>query len=279
MTVAFRPLRNPNPLGFPGGVLPGFDPTHVALSGGLCLFSGVAWGATFANILSGTLAGTLTGSPTAKLFEGIGPAFGTISGGNQSAEFVGSYASSVTTLTLAGIFQQSTFQNSGSMVATSNAAGTSAAFIRQSSSGAINPVFGATSPGSTTFVCPTDVPYFLAVSMLATNPTIGNFVLVNLATGQITYETHNFANSSSQVPTNYWIGANPQRLFSAEQYTAAAMIATTFLSRERLLAWAADPWSFWYPRRDTMLVGAAAAAFKAYWANQNNYPILGTGTY
>jgi hypothetical protein len=107
-------------------------------------------------------------------------------------------------------------------------------------------------------------PYFVCFNFPA-NPSIGNFVWTNLTTGAVTYSVQsgsattigNFAGSCA-------VGADSATGTSDPPHgpgIACAMMSTAKLSVSQLIAWAADPWSFWYPDNpQSDYVGVVAAA-------------------
>lgn len=270
MTIAFRPLRNPNPLGFPGGVLPGVDWSHPAARGVVSGhgFSGTALGSGLVNLLGGKLGAIGSGGPTLSLNGSIGPCatFGTTddytySGQSTANDSTGTFAAIL--VVNAQVGTQAIFRNSNA---------TTGVEFRISTTGlSIAGPGGSLAAGASLGSVSTGVPYFGAFSFTGTSALAA--LLLRMDTGVI--KTATGAPTGSPVAPNgtYRIGLNSQSSI------AAVMFSTSFLQLPQLLAWAADPWAFWYPRRDTVLVGAAAAAFQAYWAQQNNMPVIGAGTY
>lgn len=247
MTVAFRSLRNPNPLGFPGGVRPGVDPTHVLSRG--CWFSGVAYGSNFLNLLSGGL-GSNTGSP-ASVLDSAGPATQYTS--TTKSSFSGPAASA--TGTIACIVKKTVAFNGtnewicdfgGSTVGYGLAAlnGTPLLFDNVSISSGLTMSVG--------------VPYLYIGSWIDTSSTTVtvNFVLVDLTTGRITSATVS-SSTSAHGPSTLFIGNRNDgiRPWAGNLYALCA--STAFFSVSGLLQIAVDPWSFWYPRRDATFVGTS----------------------
>lgn len=283
MILAFRPLRNPNPLGFPGGVLPGFDPSHRAVKGMARIggLSAIAAGGSFIDLLSGS-AGTLIGTPTAGISNSVGPVTKTVAASLNATTFTGK-ASTFANVTIAGIFYLTSTATWANLFATSgdNAGGWSCGYSGGFQLYNINA--GVTMSFSIT--ASVNTPYFFVASLVR-NTTTSNAVLINLATGAIKTGTSATATGNDGASNgvydvgNQFTTLGTQTAYSWPGGIAAVMFAPTYLLLQDQLAWAADPWSFWYPRRDVMLVGAAAAAaFKAYWAQQSNLPVIGTGTY
>jgi hypothetical protein len=95
------------------------------------------------------------------------------------------------------------------------------------------------------------VPYFIACSMNSPQQ-IANFVVTNLATGQIQMAINvasggNFAGTGIDGAANLTIGnANAQNRPNTGSI-AAVMYSGAFLGPSALRQWAQDPWSFWYP--------------------------------
>ena len=58
-------LPTRNPLAYPAGVAPGFDPTHVAAKN--TLISGIAVGNTYVNLLTGKTP-TISGTPVFNVY-------------------------------------------------------------------------------------------------------------------------------------------------------------------------------------------------------------------
>jgi hypothetical protein len=102
-------------------------------------------------------------------------------------------------------------------------------------------------------------PYFAACSLHSANQ---NFVMVNLATGQMWSSSATSSRSFASISGNYAIGGDATALTEANAYIAAAMMSRAFLSLPTLLAWAAAPWEFWYPDDDPFirLVGRSSGA-------------------
>lgn len=277
MPILRQQLRG-SPLAFPGR-LPGFDPAHVVARG--CRFSGSAFGASnFINLLNAKI-GTQAGAPSSVISGTVGPA----------VQF--SSASTLDKLTYSG---QST-ANDGQV--------TLGAIVRPKSAGLNNPVifnsgnaaggWQFTTVGSVLvlqdgsyshiansgFVLAANVPYFVACS--TDSATATNFVVLRLDNGKV------LANSQASITTTasngiYSIGGTGQ--FAGNVFDgaiAATMFSASYASLATLLQWASDPWAFWYPRTNygAIDIGTliAAGGFKAAWAQQNNYPVIGTGTY
>lgn len=274
MGIASRQLRNPNPLGFPGGVLPGFDPSHVAAT--KAIFSSVALGANHLNLLKGLL-GIPSGSPPpiATIDGRIGPSQ-TNGSGTSYSNFQFQYSSTTpdTAFTTAAIFTYTNI-SSGFGVIQYN--------LCNRTTLAVFPDFELNNIGggnfATGFTPVAGRSYFLAISAIV--GSIPVYVITDLTTGQIY--------SGLCGATNYSVGTNGGGTgFYVGDWTsgnafigniAATSYSANALSKPQLLAWAQDPWTFWYPRRALNLVGViAAGGFKPYWAN-SNLPVLGTGTY
>ena len=104
-----------------------------------------------------------------------------------------------------------------------------------------------------------NVPYFAAVSA---NASTANYLLLRLDNG--TLLTGTSGGAASTAPNGTFVVGND---FSAGDgstaFQTAAMASGVFLSMPALVAWAADPWSFWYPPGDdglVSLIGMVAAA-------------------
>lgn len=283
MAIALRPLRNPNPLGFPGGVRPGFDASHAAAK--QIKFSGVSRGANFGSILKGTV-GSLTGTPTSAInaFCGVATNY---SASTMNSAFAGFTTNTPAAFTFAVICVPVTLGGATQLIITDGASGSSAGTQGIGFNGSnkwtvgigSTPTFIAT---SSTPAVVANTPYFIAVSELG--GTGYNIVVSNLRTGQTTSEVVATATAISVWTGTFNVGnqnaANGARVFQG--LIAAVMCSEGYLSVPQLLQWAQDPWSFWYPRTldlTQMLVGVSAATFKAAWAMNTNLPVLGTGTY
>ena len=101
-------------------------------------------------------------------------------------------------------------------------------------------------------------PYFLATSR---GPAKTHFVVVNLKTGQLSQATISDSNVAlTGAGANSSIGGLSGHSVGFTGYIGAAMISPVFITLPQLLAWATDPWSFWYPRMTAFYVGTAAVA-------------------
>jgi hypothetical protein len=123
-------------------------------------------------------------------------------------------------------------------------------------------------------------PYFVAMSSSSTlSQTF--FVVVNLSTGKIQTASTSTLVNFGNCDQLYLIGNRQAAQLQCTGGIAAVMSTRKFNSLSTLMQWATDPWSFWYPRNIDLTqsqIGAAAAAFKAYWANQNNILVISPGS-
>ena len=231
-----------NLLAYPGGQ-PGFNPAHFA-AGPSCRFSGVATGNEFIS-LTDPRQMTIYGSSVLWLQLPIGPTL---------------YAD---TTTYTGCVQLPCIADAAASAVTFSAIFTTPASLSNSNMllaiGSFNPKWGviiATTGSiklylnsSTYNVMPItgNGTWFYAASC---STSIGiNAVLLNLSTGQLRTLVTAGPASLSQ-PTASLIGINGIPNSSAYGFgggVAAAMASVNnFLSLTQLLAWARDPWSFWY---------------------------------
>ena len=103
-------------------------------------------------------------------------------------------------------------------------------------------------------LCTPGHDYFVAASASFFHTPTTNSVVVDLTTGQTTLLP---ANASSVITSaaNYDVlAASGSSVAAGTGRVAAAMLSTARLSPAQLLAWAADPWSFWYKPRTTSTV-------------------------
>jgi hypothetical protein len=247
------PFRSKNRIVYPGDRLPGLDPTHAASQG--VVFSGIAAGANFINLLNGA-PGTITGSTSTGTLDGvIGPRYqsNSVAGSTGSTKFTISTPGG-TGRTYAVIFR-SAATLSGTNGLFVEAAGANAQAVRHNGTG-ISFSVGGVGSGSTGITLAASTPYFLAASL----PTgaAWRWALVNLVTGQMTSGTATNA-AVTQPTTGFIIGNLFAGNVSGTDYFAAAMYSTAVLSAAQLAQWAADPWSFWYPPAVESLIGAGLA--------------------
>lgn len=249
LALARRGLRRRprGPYAFPG-TNPAFDPAHPLSAG--CRFSGVAHSGGFVNLLSGR-AGTKVNGPSNVIDGALGQAINSVSS-TDGYNFSGQPTTNDTSVTFGGFFRWT-------------ASGTS--ILLQSSSGVSGIAFGPITTGnqlcfffdggtgnpiSTPLVSfAVGTPYFVAMSCY--NAGGGNFnssaVCVDLLTGK-TYSGNNTTASTGPVaPNGTCMVANGNGGFrSARGNVPAVMFNAVYTPLQGLLKWAADPWSFWYPR-------------------------------
>jgi len=238
MRLAYRR----NQLAYPGGRNPGFDPAHIA-AGGSTRWSAVATGNAFINLLNGKPT-TVSGTEAANMTR-IGPA---VSGSTTAAG--NTIANPTTTtpaaLTLAAIIIPTVSSGANYLVSTSSSGtygGNTLELVAL-----VLKLYAA----NTTLVSSglpalsLNVPYFVAVSC---NPTIGlaNFIVANLATGQIHAASVAQTTAFSAYTALGVIGGTTLGNSRYGSQVACAMVSEAYLSPGQLLAWAQNPWDFWYP--------------------------------
>lgn len=238
--------KRPSPFIFPGGS-PGFDPNHPAsrgLSAGKGL-SVIAVNGNIVNLLNAKI-GAITGSPTKTIKSVIGPATNFPNSATVQTQFSGFSTAALP----AGITQ------AGIVIFDSVTSNTFATIIDSAPTGTLNllgmtssNVVGQYSQGQidTTFVPIVGVPYFIAAS-LKNSSLVCTFVITNLLTGKVFTQAVTCPIAAT-TPTATCVIGGSQAAYPLFGSLAAAMYSRTVLSPAELLAWANDPWSFWYPNK------------------------------
>lgn len=260
-------LPNSNPLAYPCGVAPGFDPTHPAANGNV-VYSCIASGGGLFNITRAR-RGTIGGSPTAGITS-IGPATNYPAGATTTLALTG--IASPTGATLASIFftpssfatARTIMYNSGKTGFRILTTGTLAAIINNNAGGNQN----------SSLILSASTPYFAAVSFA--NASTCNYVLANLATGQILYQSTTTPNTTPGSAGTWYFGCND---VSANQFIGGiatwVWIDNLLLDINSLIAWAYDPWSFWYPRKLKYYVPGISSFLLA--ADVSSFVMVGNG--
>jgi hypothetical protein len=261
MTAAL--LYKTNALLFPGGRTPGFDPSHVAAN--KIRYSGIPAGATFLNLLNNTTS-TIGGTASLKITP-MGPAVYTATGAANYNSVTATASETPIAVTQAAIVTPITSNASGSYLFctdVTNATTENALMI-------LSLVVEFSCNGSYTsgITLSLNTPYFVAVSVRNNSGNLaGNFVVINLLTGQIFTATLTGTSRILQASTFNWgIGGNTLNSRSGVQI-AAVMYSVGYLSLQQLLLWAQAPWDFWYPPKNQQLIFMALKkkGFNPAWA-------------
>lgn len=267
-------------LAYPGG-RPGFNSGHVAGSGVIASLVAAPGVGQFNNIFSGG-AGTLVSSPTAAIHGIIGPSVVGTSGAGIGVIFSG-YATGIGSVpfTLACIATAPASFAAGAqaMIGFGASADNAGFYLRTAQT---TGVLVASCPAGTTqtsaLALVINVPYFVVISNAP--GVVVNYLAKRLDTGQIFTAT-----TAACAPIN-GNGVITLLQESGRGWGGAishAMVSLSHMPMSALQQWATDPWGFWYPYSNygSIDIGAiiAAGGFKAAWAQQNNYPVIGTGIY
>ena len=235
-----------NPLAYPAGYAPGFDPNHVASRGvgpgnG---FSAVADGRNYVNLVRGDVGTTAT-LPAAKIYGTVGPA-NLHTAINDALRFSGHSAVTNTSTTMAAIFICWGFPNANGLIVCSSVndtgGGSSGIALNIGTAGALQYAYRWVAANSSGLTVALNVPYFAAASGDAS--TI-NFVLVNLLSGQTLTASISAGGTPQASDGTYIVGGNLSQ--APNLSIAAVMHSTKRTGLPELRQWAADPWSFWYP--------------------------------
>jgi hypothetical protein len=258
--------KQPNRLGFPYGVAPGLDPGHVAHSSGSPLFSAIALsnGAPL-NLITSAYPAVPSGVANLTLnFNGvIGNILGAVPGSGQSCYFNGSIPNQTQT-TCAGIIFL-TINNSYQGIVGLQKGGSRGFYIHNAAGFPSPQLYPAAGP---LWQLALNAPHFLIVSILY--GTTINYLAENLLTGQIQFVSSTDASTPPSGLTNCWmIDDSANEPMNAPGGVACGCITNSFLNQSQMMQWAADPWSYWYPRKKYSIVRAAAPAgtlFRPSWS-------------
>lgn len=170
----------------------------------------------------------------------IGPAITTVSGGQHLG--LSSIPSSVGgPVTVAGIFRYST-NTAGYQTIVVFSGGSRGLWIHNA-----KPDYYTNVDRDTAFSLTVGESYFLAASIDNTGGATSrlNYVAKNLRNGQVLTDTQGFS-ASTNTNTSVSVGIDGSNEYSGIP-VGPVMYANTFLTMPQLLAWADDPWAFWYP--------------------------------
>lgn len=206
------------------------------------------------DMLSGS-PGALNGTPTWSVDGHMGGVTGYATTGRSA--YTRSGPASPASATAAAIFAVDTISGAAANVIVRNGLVGSTVFRSTQTTGLLN--FGA-GAGAGGLAITAGVPYFGVCSLLG-GLTL-NAALMNLRTGQLRYESIGTAAIVNATATaNQYIGNNDAATAPLIGRIAAVMWAyNRFLSLPELLAWASDPWSFWYPSLRGYRVGISPVA-------------------
>lgn len=234
-----------NPLALPAGRKAGFDPSHPAARKNL--FS-VAFGPNGPTRLDKAAPLTITGAPTPVFDKNVGHAY-FFSGASDSVTITGPV---VTDFTIGAVFRHPSAPN-----------GTPPAIVEYLTTNNTGSPFGLQAGQASAAIAgpafTLGTPYFVAVSRKA--GSTANFVVVNLLTGVTTTLATSGAIATT-ARTTYAIGNQGRLAHVGNVYVGAATLSGNFVSMQDLLAWAQDPWAFWYP--DPVSANPLRASATAY---------------
>lgn len=240
-----RPLiYRRNSIAYPGGRNPAFDPTHIAASPKV-RYSGIAApGGAFTNLLNGT-SSTQVGAPTSVINSlGLTTATPSTTGVNVCNNVANAFTGAITGFTSAAILSYSSVGASGLLSIFDDNAANGNLFVYQNSAGHFLALLSSGTSTYSVIQLAANTPYFVAVSA---NSSVGVFVVVNLLTGAIQTATVTQA-IGFFTPSSTWnIGGQSVSTGRGGSRIAAIMYSVATLSLQQLLAWAQNPWDFWYP--------------------------------
>lgn len=239
---------------FPVGVKPGFDASHPAAYG--FLWSAISAGTNLIQI-AGFAPGqpaTVTGSPGRVLNGVIGVSTSFAISSTVDCSFAGFPTTTPSFLTMAMIIAPTSLSGSPFQVGLSDNTGTVTANNNLGYNFGFNGVWSAqmgTSQLTSTQAPVLNAPYFAAVSLA---PGVGgNFVTSRLDRGGRTLAEFISSAGTLGASTGTWNIGNQATTGTRGigGNIAAAMASAVLLSIPQLRAWAADPWSYWYPQVQT----------------------------
>lgn len=259
---------------YPYGRKPGSISKHVAntIQNTAYLSVIAVNGGNFVDVNSGC-KGTVSGGVTGGLKSYIGPYSRT----NASFDKVSFpfTTSALKTITIAGILIPGTITGFNSFLSTSSLNG---GFRLGTNGASFNLTEGAVLEIVSGINLAIGVPYFVAVSA---DTSKANFIVCNLLNGKremssINSSTATAGNGTLVIGSDFTNGAG---LGSIACLMVSGGTGTDGrLSLPVLIDWALDPWSFWYPEQQSYNIAFQTSSFP-WWTVQNNYPVLGTGTY
>lgn len=237
---------------FPGGLRPGFDPSHPASAGispghGL---SAIASGATLVNLLNAAKA-TISGAPTASIDGLIGrTCYAGAGGSTDKLTFAGNSTATDDNMTIAAIWRQVGTPNPGDYLATSSngSTGWEMQYVTGANNFNIHNHAQATDDNSG-YAITAGHAYFGVVSASTSGSGFSSWCLVDLNTGVMNAFTATYPDtaagwtSSGASNGSYAVGIGNAPLAKI----AAIMWGPRCLTLPQQLAWCADPGSFWYP--------------------------------
>lgn len=262
-------LSSRTPLLYPAGATPGFNPQHVCAAG---LRARTGFSAVVLNngnaidLVSGRPPNSGLGLGVAAVHRNIGPSQATVAGTIVRAGWTGAIATP-TTMTFGMIIFLTAVQGAASSncVSTASALDDALGFAL----GAATPVIqqGGSTVATAGFTLALVRPYFIvastAINAGGTGPA--NFVARDLLSGRIFTSVTTNATTGGNSGTAPGYGAGTRA--NVQMNIACAMLSYSYFKIPQLLAWAADPWAFWYPDGfdvpdiDSFIVGSARNTF------------------
>ena len=253
-----------NPLVYPAGLAPGFNPAHLAV--GKTTFSAVAIGTGAINIATGK-AGAPTGTNTFGIDARVGPNIVGSSGGVNYILFSSVVPSATdASATMAAIMTSPPSGGSYGGIIAVGSGGSGPGLTLQGGNLLEWNNWGGSNPSPNIQFPAQGTPIFIAAS---SNSTTCNMVMVNAATGQITTATGSGQAITAHNGDVIWSGSNGLGSNASGGGNAAIMFSNKYLSMPQLLAWTQAPQNFWYPQTVpniifTNLIGLRAAITRYY---------------
>lgn len=247
-------LLSRNELAFPSGTASGFNPSHVGAPN--TRMSCVAQGGSFLNLINNKIGVVSAGAPAQAMHGIIGPVT-KFAATTDAITLTGSgginFASGSNNFTLACITTVSAASVNTNIFITGVSFRANLQIGSASNHFFVNVAGGSNIDSGIAAVV--NQPVFFAASV---NPGGTNFVVKNLLSGAVQTGTGATTAVGGTSDGNYVFGGSP----SVNGTVAAAMASASSMGMAQLLAWADDPWSFWYPSNDQsdLFVGAQALA-------------------
>jgi hypothetical protein len=219
---------------------PGVNPSHVAALG--TRFSGVA---RDGNII-GSLGrpGTITNTPSLVIDKSIGAAT-KFASSTDAVTFSGLSAANDTTFTSACIFVANSSIANGTLLSTSSNGSGGYRFGPNSLVPVVAYNGAAAASSGVTLVA--GIPYFVVVSY-DTASGVANFTVTRLDNGKTVAASASSVTGTLANSGTISIGTRVSSNLVSNSSIAAIMWSFRLLSLQQQAKWAADPWSFWYPR-------------------------------